>query len=309
MGWQRQWPIEKSMGSFPTGKVRDSMKTAPPYWEDICPVCNTKCVSGCRCTINERTCANNHTWYWQDGKIIIGSTHGNQSTMKTLQEEFGQRLVTLNTGVVGLRGGLKIEAKAVDGDAPMMDFIATDETLDRYNELIKLNGWDIKNYLANPVVPDCHDYSSIARILGRSVSLTISDKMVNRVEFCLDNPLGNMAYKMAKGQFIKSESVGFIPLEWTNGNEKGQPDRTYTKAELLEISLVVVPANPGATIGLAVKSGAIEKADLKSLADFLKQFCTDEADPAAKARASGAGVNDAQLLQLARDLNSVLSRA
>ncbi len=73
--------------------------------------------------------------------------------------------------------------------------------------------------------------------------------------------MGNLAYKMAKGGFIKSQSVGFIPIEWTNGNDKDAPDRTYTKCELLEISLVVVPANPGATIGLALKSGAINARD------------------------------------------------
>ena len=186
-------------------------------------------------------------------------------TLEQLQKEFGNRLVTLRDGLAGLRGGLHCEVKDVAGEAPMLDFIATDETVDRYNECIKLDGWNTDNYLANPVVPDCHNYDSVARILGRTVSLKISDKMVNRVEFALDNPMGNMAYKMAKGGFIKSESVGFIPLEWNNGNEKDQPDRTYTKQELLEISLVVVPANPGATVGLALKSGAIQRSDLRDL--------------------------------------------
>ncbi|MGA2788076.1 MAG: HK97 family phage prohead protease [Verrucomicrobiota bacterium] len=230
-------------------------------------------------------------------------------SLDQVKQQFGARLLTLNSGKAGLRGGLKCTVKDVAGDAPQLDFIATDETLDRYNEVVKLNGWQTDNYMANPVVPDCHDYSSIARILGRTVSLTVTDQMVNRVEFCLDNPMGALAYKMAKGGFIKSESVGFIPLEWTTGNETNQPDRTYTKQELLEISLVVVPANPGATIGLALKAGAIEKADLKSLADFLKQFCSDQADPAATASASGAGVFDAQLLRMRNALNGVLRRA
>lgn len=230
-------------------------------------------------------------------------------TLLELQKEFGARLCTLTSGKAGLRGGLKCTVKDVAGDLPQLDFIATDETLDRYNEVIKLAGWQTDNYMANPVVPDCHCYDSIARILGRTVTLTITEQMVNRVEFCVDNPMGALAYKMAKGQFIKSESVGFIPLEWTMGNETGQPDRTYTKQELLEISLVVVPANPGATIGLALKAGAIEKADLKSAAEFLKQFCSDQADPAATASASGAGIFDAQLLRIARGLHEVIKRA
>jgi hypothetical protein len=50
-------------------------KSHPPYWEDICPICKTKAITGCRCIINDRKCANNHTWHWKDGKVVIGSGH------------------------------------------------------------------------------------------------------------------------------------------------------------------------------------------------------------------------------------------
>lgn len=59
-----------------------SSSGAPPYPEDFCPVCRTKAVMGCRCCgngiSNDRTCANNHTWYWDHGKVIIGSHHTKQ---------------------------------------------------------------------------------------------------------------------------------------------------------------------------------------------------------------------------------------
>jgi len=226
--------------------------------------------------------------------------------MKALTE-FGERVVTLNTGARGLRGGLHTTVKEVPGEEPVMDFIASDETLDRYNELIKVDGWQLDNFRANPVIPDCHNYGSVGMILGRAIRISVTDgKLVNRVEFCLDNPLGFMAHKMAAKGFIRAQSVGFIPLEWTNGNEAGQPGRTYTKCELLEVSLVVVPANPSATIGLAMKSGAITKEDIRRAMDHLKQFCGEEAAPDGTAGASVAGSFDAQLLQLARSLNQVL---
>jgi HK97 family phage prohead protease len=233
--------------------------------------------------------------------------------MKDLTE-LGERLVTLNTGAKGLRGGLHCDVKDVIGEEPVMDFIASDETLDRYNEVISVDGWDLQNFRKNPVIPDCHDYSSITKILGRASSISVAGgpdarQLVNRVEFCTDNPMGSLAYKMAKGGFIKSQSVGFIPLEWTNGSGKDEPARKYTKQELLEVSLVVVPANPGATIGLALKSGAVNKADLRELADWLKQFGSNETGPGTDVGASSAGAYDAQLLQLARDLGNVLRRA
>ena len=223
--------------------------------------------------------------------------------------EFGERLVKLNTGAMGLRGGMKTTVRDVGGDAPMMDFIATDETLDRYNEVISIGGWQVQNFLANPVIPDCHDYSSVARILGKAVSISFTDgQMVNRVEFCLDNPLGAMAYKMAKGGFIRSQSVGFIPLEWSNGSGKDEPARTYTKCELLEISLVVVPANPGATIGAAFKSGALERADLRAAIEHLERICNDKAISTRTAGASVGEDHDAQSRQLVKDLRSFCGR-
>jgi len=224
-----------------------------------------------------------------------------------VRKEFGARLVTLNTGAIGLRGGLHCEVRDVGGDDPVMDFIGSDNTIDRYNEVVEQAGWQLENFRLNPVIPDCHDYSSIARILGRAESVNVvNGQLVNRVRFCLDNPLGAIAYKMALGGFIKSQSVGFLPLEWVNGNAAGQPDRTYTKAELLEISLVVVPANPGATIGAALKSGVLAKRDLTALADYLNTICSKQT-PDATGGVPGAGVDGTRLLNLARSLRGILS--
>jgi HK97 family phage prohead protease len=232
--------------------------------------------------------------------------------MKTLDEilkEFGARVCTLNTGATGLRGGMHFTVKdAADGDAYELDFIGSDNTVDRYNEVIEPQAWgDMKNFKANPVIPDCHNYDTVGRILGRAKTVAVTDgKLCNRVTFCMDNPMGVMAYKMAKGGFINSQSVGFIPLEWTNGQGKDAPDRTYTECELLEISLVVVPANPGATVGLALKSGAITRADLTASIKHLQQFCSEEkpkTDP--KGSASGTGTYDAQLLQMLSGLRAI----
>lgn len=234
-----------------------------------------------------------------------------KKTLEQLKKEFGARVCTLNSGAAGLRGGMACTVRDLGGDEPVMEFIGSDGSVDRYNEVIDQAGWDLTAFKANPVIPDCHDYSSIAKILGRADSVEVKDgQLVNCVRFCLDNPMGNLAYKMARGGFIKSQSVGFIPLEWVNGSGSDQPDRTYKKCELLEISLVVVPANPGATIGLALKSGAIQRSDLKATMDFLKQFCSDE-DPktTGKGSASAGGTYDARLLQIARGLNEVLKRA
>ena len=198
-----------------------------------------------------------------------------KKTLVELQAEFGARAVTLNTGAAGLRAGIHTTCKAVAGDAPVMDFIGSDNSVDRYNEVIDQKGWNLENFRANPVIPDCHDYSSIAKILGRAQRVDVVDgQLVNRVEFCVDNPMGLLAWKMAKGGFIKSQSVGFIPEEWNNGKNADEPSRTYTKCELLEISLVVVPANPSATIGNQIKS-VLNPSELRDFTEFLKSLSSD----------------------------------
>lgn len=224
-------------------------------------------------------------------------------TLEQLQKEFGARAVTLNTGAAGIRAGMHFTVKAVaDEGAPVLEFIGSDNSVDRYNEVIDPKAWgDMKNFRANPVIPDCHNYDSVARILGKAISVdVVGGKLVNRVEFCLDNPMGALAYKMAKNGFLNSQSVGFIPEEWSSGKNANEPDRTFTKCELLEISMVVVPANPGATVGLALKSGAIERADLKAAADFLKQFSDDNSNAQGKDSAAAWDVLAAQLLEVNR---------
>jgi HK97 family phage prohead protease len=243
------------------------------------------------------------------------TTPQNQDAKRQTLAEFGKRLTTLRDGRQGLRTGLTCEVREPQGDEPILDFIASDETVDRYNEVIELGGWQLDNYRRNPVVLDSHDYYSIASVLGRSDEVAIDDgKLRNRVRFALDNPMGTMAYKLARGGFIRSESVGFIPIEWVRGNEAaGEPYRTYKKQELIEISLCAVPANPGATMSAALKSGAVRRDDIKELAEFLKRFCSDEAEPNRDPGARAVGFDGAQLRQVTEQyyesIRAVLRRA
>jgi len=221
--------------------------------------------------------------------------------MKDLTKEFGARLVDLQGGRRGLRGQLNCEVKAAPG-ADELDFIATDETLDRYNEVVRLDGWEIAEYLANPVVVDSHNYWTLASLLGNTTALKIRDgAMHNRVKFARDNPLGDMAYKMASKGFIHSESVGFIPLEWKQGMTKDEPARTYTKQTLLEISLVVVPANPSATVGMALKAGAITRADVRRAAKHLEMISSEpKADDPVNSGAKALDVAQRMLVRRAQ---------
>jgi hypothetical protein len=233
--------------------------------------------------------------------------------MKTLTE-FTGRLVKLHNGELGLRGQMAVEVSVpADAAGDCIDIRASDETLDRYDEVIKASGWRLDNYVKNPVIQNCHQYGDIIFTIGKALKTEVrGNALVQRWQFATDvNPMAKIAHGLYKGGYLNTSSVGFIPLEWSNGTKAGEPARTYLKQELLETSAVGIPANPNA-LALALKSGAIEKCDLREAAALLKHFCNDRADSGADARATGTGVDVAQWLQLNRQLieiRSLLQRA
>src|SRR5881397_1449282 len=153
-----------------------------------------------------------------------------------------------------------------------IDFRSSDETLDRYQEVITVAGWKLDSYRKNPVFQNVHSNCSLADTIGRSLITEIrGDHLFQRVQFAVEeNPIARLAYGLYKGGFLSAVSVGFIPLRWENGSPEAGYRCKYLEQELLEVSAVSIPANPNAlTLGLA--AGAIEKSDLQELAELLRQ--------------------------------------
>lgn len=125
--------------------------------------------------------------------------------------------------------------KTVSGDGEF-EVVATTEGVDRDGEVIKVSGWDFTNFQKSPVLLWGHDYGSLPigavtdiRVEGTSV---IARGVFARSEFAQE------VRALYDDGFLKTVSVGFIPHERTGA--------TITKAELLELSFVSVPANPDA---------------------------------------------------------------
>jgi uncharacterized protein len=229
--------------------------------------------------------------------------------------EFGSRLVRLPDGRTGLRGGLQVEVQAHGGPAaaPIIDFIASSGALDRFQEIIEPGGWRLEHYRRNPVFQNAHQYGDIIFTLGKALITEVRvigsrRALFQRVEFATEaNPMARIAYGLYRGGFLRAVSVGFIPLRWENG--PAQPSegqayrRRYLEQELLEVSAVGIPANPEA-LALGLRSGAVEKADIRRLLDLLgsredQAERTDLTDPPTPE-------NAAPILQLVRELRRVL---
>lgn len=196
----------------------------------------------------------------------------NDSKLTTL---FSGRLIPLCNGQPGLRGKIQVEIREPSDPAPStLDFVASDETLDRYNEVIVASGWKLDNYLRNPVFQNSHQYGDIIYTIGRALTTevrTMQGRQVlfQRVEFATEaNPIAKIAYNLYKGKFLNAVSVGFIPLQWENGELGNLWNRRYTEQELLEVSAVGIPANPNA-LALGLKAGALTKQQIKDLGALL----------------------------------------
>lgn len=137
------------------------------------------------------------------------------------------------------------EVKALDERT--LRFVASDERIDRDGERILAEGWVLSNYKKNPIVLLDH-IPLTENIVGNSKVRVDGKRLVADITFAVEeNPRAVVAHKLAAAGFLKTVSVGFLPVTWVDGKAPKEPRRTYTKQELLEISLVALPSNPGAT--------------------------------------------------------------
>lgn len=133
----------------------------------------------------------------------------------------------------------------ITGTAEVIDneklFVASDEVTDRQGEVIMQDGWDLSNFKKNPVIQWAHDSYEPAIATAEKIGFKMVDgkkKLVYAPVFHRKTPMSNYIADLVDAGIIKASSVGFKPTE--------QEENTYTKAELLEISFVNVPANQNA---------------------------------------------------------------
>jgi Escherichia/Staphylococcus phage prohead protease len=147
-----------------------------------------------------------------------------------------------------LRRGAVI--KAVDSEARTMRFVASDESVDRYGDIIRASGWQLENFRKNPVLLFAHD--SRQPPVGQVPSIEVVETEL--IAECLfrpegDSQLSDDVWRAVEGGFLRAVSVGFTPTGPVNelvdstGNWTGYE---FTSQELLELSVVPVPANPQA---------------------------------------------------------------
>ena len=159
-----------------------------------------------------------------------------------------------------------------------MTFVASDFTRDRYKTVLNQDNWQLKNYNRNGIIAYQHNVSYTSdpdSIIGKGRAFTeLDSKGKNRLMIEIEfepaemNELADKVYKKLQFGTLNAVSVGFSPIgkgSWGKGDEgPGQPNETYYYAgqELLEVSVVNIPANPN-----ALRRSAEDEDELKALRD------------------------------------------
>lgn len=155
---------------------------------------------------------------------------------------------------------LEAQVRAIgSADSRLIEFIVSTGRVDRENDTISPQGWDLADYKNNPVVLWVHDHWSPP--IGNSRSMYLDgDALKSMCEFTPEelNPFGYQIYKLYAGGFMHACSAGFQPVEY-NYDESRKYGVNFIKQSMLEYSCVPVPANPDA---LAVARSKGLKTDL-----------------------------------------------
>ena len=176
--------------------------------------------------------------------------------------------------------------KATETDVTPLDdrtlrFTISTATVDREKDTIAVDGWKLDGYLKNPVVLWGHDYTQLPVAKALEVKAD-GDRLVATAQFppADVHPFADTVYQLLKGGYLRGTSVGFKPLKYVRNEDRGGLD--FTQQELLEFSIVPIPANPQAL--MEARGAKIDLAPLREWAEtIIKGLPDSEPDPAAVA--------------------------
>lgn len=144
-----------------------------------------------------------------------------------------------------------------------LEFVMSDATIDRYGDIIDPNGWDWKNFESNPIALFNHNNNFP---MGKWSNIRVADGAL-RGDLTMA-PKGaseriDELRALIDADILRAVSVGFIPLDSrprkdAHGYYIGEE---YVKQELIETSLVSIPANPSAVLaakGMKISKGTMD---------------------------------------------------
>lgn len=138
-----------------------------------------------------------------------------------------------------------LRAYVQKGEGDTVTAVASSENPDREGESLKAEGWILDHFKENPVLLWAHDAFSLP--IGKVTDIGVVGKQLVAKFVFAAHGFAQDVQQLVKDGFLNTLSVGFMPLE--------RDDQGNTvKQELLELSIVNVPANADARVSRAFKS-------------------------------------------------------
>jgi len=137
--------------------------------------------------------------------------------------------------------------------------IAASGRADRVGDIIDIKGIETQNFMKNPVILWAHDHYSLP--VAKAIEVGIEKgKLVMLLQFATyeEYAFADTVYRMILGGYLNGVSIGarVKDAEWIKDNEGNIVGRKFNVLELLELSVVPIPADSKALV-IAVKSGKV----------------------------------------------------
>lgn len=245
--------------------------------------------------------------------------------------------VQLCNGNSGYRATLAAEIKIIGEKEGLVEYIASDETIDSYREIIRVDGWRFDQFEKNAPFVDTHNYWTIKNQIGDVVDWRIDKRnrrLIETVKWAKDvasNELAKFGWDMIVAGFgPKAVSVGFYPEEyvsrWDAQDASKRPlwlqqlealgmDEAdtnvrciYIKQQQIELSACILGANPNALqlTAKAYKAGAINDAQIEMISRKLSE--RENAGPAHSSAAADPARQRTRSRQFSEYLRRVADR-
>lgn len=195
--------------------------------------------------------------FTEDGLVDWFKDHSTQIPTTELSDEHGR---TMNEDVL-LYGCAHIKA---DDEGEGFPWVLSDFTLDRDMERMDPSGWELKEYRKNPIVQWGHERWEPAIGYMKNVKKASDEKgeLTGVVYFdeSGDDPLATKIHSKVKAGILTKGSVGFrVKVIEILEDQRDGTRLIHRKMELMEFSIVNIPANPSAQVRRSVEGGTDPK--------------------------------------------------
>lgn len=134
---------------------------------------------------------------------------------------------------------------------------ANKATVDRGDEIIAHDAWELDNFKRNPIILFNHGMDTLGGTpVGKATEVVpTEDGLYLKVKMSQSQSPGiKMVRELVEERILKAFSVGFNPKETDTIDMDGKSVRKISKAELFEVSIVGVPMNQDSLFEITEKS-------------------------------------------------------